>query len=493
MKSLKLISAGILACSIAGIASAVTGSAVNVIGATAFRTAVVNGQIAQLSHVGANLPGGVAETASIGASVTGATISMVHGYLADGVTEVVFRNHWTGSAAGVYDLTNASLISQLPMTVTPTTANVNLAAGSDTDTAAASMSFSDVQAPDVASSLGTGIGGAAYATTINGAGLVNAGTTPNAGTGVAAATFQWVLGKSAIAPANWAAPAAGTVPAYNLTQQNAATLIATGILNLATVTGNGADAATYLAFVGRNEDSGSRICYQAESLGGGTLGNANAFGAPTSQFMLKQSGIAYPTGPYNGTGADTNSYPAIAAVAGADAITGFKLWPRLQAYPLNTGWTVSTIPALTWKTIGHSGYNGGGDVKAILSSENPVTLAGHFVDTYSGLPAGATAVYFVSCVGNSDVSGIVGAGGVALKYNGTPYSVNAVNEGQYTLYTFEHEYYKSSLAGVEKTAADGLADTLAGFTAAQIGGAGLPVSGLLNGLNRSPSAGGRIN
>lgn len=480
MKSHKLITAGMLAASLASFASAATqGSVVNVVGSSAFRSAVVTAQIAQLSHVGANLAGGVAETASIGASVTGATVSLVHGYDING-NEIVFRDHWTGSAAGCYDLSAGNLVSQLPLTVTPVVGNVNLAAGSDTDTAAPTVTFSDVQAADASAALSTGIGGGTFSTTINNAGLVNAGTVAGKGTGVATATFQWVLGNSAIAPANWAAQG------YILTQQHAATLISNGYVNLATITGNTNDATSYVVMVGRNEDSGSRICYQAESLGGGTLNNNNAFGAPTSQFMLKQNGVAYPTGPSNTTG----SYPTIAAVAGADGISGFKLWPRLQATPANTGWTVSTIGGLTWKAIGHSGYNGGGDVKAILATQNPVTLAGHFVDGFSGLPAGATAVYFVSCLGTAD-AGVTG--GISLKYNGIPYSTNAVFEGQYTLYTFEHQYYLPVIAGVQKTAADGLADTLLNFTTAQIGAAGVDISDLLNGLARGQSAGGRIN
>jgi hypothetical protein len=482
MKTLKITAATLFACSLAAYASALTGTVVNVVGSTAFRTAVINAEIAQVSHTGPNLPGGVAESASIGATDPhGQGISLIHGYLSDNTTEVVYRNHWTGSAAGCYDLSAGNFVSQLPLTTVPTAAGVNLATGSDTDvTSAPNAAFSDVQSADAAAALSTGINGGNFSGPITAAALVDAGTAAGHASGVAAATFKWVLGNSAIAPANWSAQG------FNLTQQQAATLVASGIINLATITANAADNTTYVALVGRNEDSGSRIDYQAESLGGGTLNNAGAFGAPTTQFMLKQNGVAYPTGPSNTTG----SYPTIAAVGGADGITGFKLWPRLQATPANTGWTVSTIPALTWKTIGHSGYNGGGDVKAILSTQNPVTLSGHFVDGFSGLPAGATAVYFVSMLGSSDAGGVTG--GNILKYNGITYSDNAAEEGQYTLYTFEHCYVLPALAGTQLTIANGLADTLLGFNTAQIGAAGLDLSSFVNGLNRAPGAGGRI-
>ena len=492
MKLVKTLGLGAIALTAAGIVSAQSnpfaGTVVNVVGSTAFRGAVISAETAQLSHVGAFLPGGVALATFQGAGPVGkAGISIVYGYDANG-NEVMFRNHWTGSAAGTYDLANGTLISQLP--TTSTLPGSGLASGTDTDvTQPATISFTDVQGADAAAALSTAIGGGTFAATISGAGLVDAGTTANHAKGVAVATFQWVLGKSAIAPANWAAnpTASGALP-FNLTQQNAASLIASGSISLADVTGVAADANTYLALVGRNEDSGSRIIGQAESLGGGTQGNANAFGAATSQFMLEQDAIAYPTGPSNSTGA----YPTINV---GTTITGFKLWPRLQALPSGTGWTVSTIPALTWKTIGHSGYNGGGDVANILSTNNPVTISGNFATGgHTGIPASATAVYFVSYLGSSDANTVIGNGGVSLPYNGVPYSVNSIEEGQYTLWTFEHQYYTPALAGTAKTVADGLADTLAGFSTATLGNGapGIAVGDLLNGLGRGQVAGARV-
>ncbi len=482
MKTLKLFSAGLLACAAASLASAITPTVVDVAGSTAFRTAAVNAEIALLNHAGANLPGGVSQGAFIGSSLTGATISVVYGYDGGG-NEIMFRNHWSGSAAGVYDCANATVLSQLPVTTTlaNTPAGNSVAAGSDTDTGSTDIAFTDSQAADAAATVVTGINGSTFANTINSAGLINAGTTANKNKGVAVVTFQWCLGVNASDPTNWAAIN------YNLTQQQGATLISQGFISLADVTANSADATTFLLFVGRNEDSGTREAYEAESLGGGTLNNANAFGAAVNQYMVKQSGVAYPTGPLtDGLG---NSYPAIGVVAGG--VTGFKLWPRLQAAPANTGWTVNTIPSLTWKTIGHSGYNGGGDVSAILRTPDPVAIAS-FTDGVSNAPAGATKIYFVSWLGTSDVNTVTGAGGKACSYNGIPFSANAVAEGQYTAWTFEHIYYLPALAGVQKTAADGLADTFAGFTTAQIGAAGMSIGDLLNGLARGQGAGSRI-
>jgi hypothetical protein len=479
MKSFKKIAVGAIACSLASLALAdVTGNPVNIVGATAFRTSAVQAEIALLSHVGANLPGGVAETNSVGASVTGATYSSVHGYLADGTTEVVFRNHWTGSAAGCYDLSAGNAVGFLSLTGnTVGTTNVNLSTPVYDATAVPNATFTDVQAADAAASLATAVGGATYASAINGGGLTNAGTASTKSTGVAIATFQWVLGKNAL----------GTQPIAGITQQNAATLFTNGYLSLSAVTGNSGDESSYLVLVGRNEDSGSRILGEAESLAAGVAKNSGALGAAINQFMLRQDSIAYPTNPNT-----TSGYPTIAA---GTVITGFQLWPKTIT-GTTLGWPVSTVTGLTWKVTGHSGYNGGGDVAAILKTSNPVVVnATNFPNGFPGNFTSGNSVYFISYLGTSDVGGVVTAGGLALTYNGVGFTSSAVAEGQYTLFSFEHLYYKSTLTGVAVTALDGLADSLISIpSTGSVGAAGLPISTVTGhtGASRSQSAGGLV-
>jgi hypothetical protein len=263
------------------------------------------------------------------------------------------------------------------------------------------------------------------------------------------------------------------------------------------VTGNSADGTSFLFLVGRNEDSGTRVAYQAESLAGATTG-AKAFGAGTVQWMLQQTGVAYPLGSYGHQfGTNATLYPSIAAVnsstsipAPTAGIVAFKKWPQTQIKTVEAGatsstqtvgWLVNTIPSLTWNLSGHSGYNGGGDVVGVLRSPNPVT--GLPVPT--GAPSGynsSSKAYFVSCLGTSDAQTLINNGGTALAYNGVPfnsvtYSSGTATEGLYSLFTFEHLYYRGSvLAGTAKTGADELADTLT--TSTNLAPAGFNVSTL---------------
>jgi hypothetical protein len=480
MKTLKLITATTIAFGLASMASAAL-TVINVSGSTAFRTAAVNAEIAHLSNVGTNLPGGVAMGAYTTGSLTGGTVSIVYGYDSAG-NEILYRNHWTGSAAGVYDLAHGTSLSFLPSSTTVSVAPGTAAgAGTDTDSGTSDIAFTDVQAADVSASVATAIGGAAFAAEIDGAGLLNCGTGANAGKGVAVVLFKWVLGNSAISPANWA------VMNYNMTQQAAASLISNGFVSLANITGNSADATSYLIFIGRNEDSGTRVCYEAESLGGGTLGNANAFGASVNQYMVQTDTTAYATGPYNGTGSDTNVYPTVTV---GTTVQKFKLWPRLQAFPANTGWQMSTNLNFTWKTIGHSGYNGGGDVAGILRTSNPVAI-GSLVGS-ANVPPGATKIYIVSLLGAKDAGDVIGAGGKECYYNGVQYTLANVEEGAYTPWTFEHMYHKPSLAGTALTGADGLANDVAATPTGTLQPVGLNLADLLNGLGRGQAAGGRV-
>src|SRR5271166_4386918 len=122
MKILRTLTASSLALGFAAFASAQTD--IYVCGSTAFRTAVVNAEIAVLNNGGA--PG----TAHIGSSVSGATVSAVSGTDTLG-NSIVFHNHWTGSVAGVTDISNSNALSNIPDNLVPNQGggDVNLATG----------------------------------------------------------------------------------------------------------------------------------------------------------------------------------------------------------------------------------------------------------------------------------------------------------------------------------------------------------------------------
>jgi hypothetical protein len=463
MKTIQLAMAGMLALSIGGIASAQT--IVNVSGSTAFRSLVVNTEVAVLSHVGSNLPGGSATSAYNGSSLTGATYSIVHGYLSDGVTEVYFRNHWTGSAGGVADLTTGNTtLAQIPVSQTESVGGTSGAA--TTDSAAPNVAMSDALAADVAAELATegsqGVTDAGLIT--NSSGLKDGGTSGGANGGpVATVNFVPLLGALA---SGQSAPSALLTTGLN--QETLRTLVTYGSCPLSFVTNNPSDSTNFLIWVGRNEDSGTRIAYLGESRDGVT--------GSVSQFMAKQSGIAYPT-----------SYTYSSLSADSSGLTGFKLWPR--------NWDLNTIPSLNWNSTGHSGYNGGGDVAAILGSPDPVVATG-FTDGISNAPSGATGssnYYFVTVIGTHDAQAAVGNGATILPYNGVAlsytggsggtYNFAPIQNGQYSLWNQEHLYYLTSgtgtqapVSGSAKTAADALADAIYNTATSSMGQVGCQIS-----------------
>ncbi len=486
MKILRTLTAWSLALGLAAIASAQTD--IYVCGSTAFRTAVVNSEITVLSNGGA--PG----TAHIGGTVQSATVSAVQGTDSNG-NAIVFHNHWTGSVAGVTDISNANPLSAIPDASVPAqgAGDVTLATGADTANVVPQVAMSDNVVGDAVTVLSNAnAAGKTFATGITNAGPIDGGTAAGSNGGpVAAVTFEWVLGAISggqPTPVNWAAApsssltATGALP-FNITQDIASALLTTGSIPLSVVTGNNADAANFLLMIGRNEDSGSRVLYQAESWSNGTPTSHGAISGGTLQWMIEQSttpgGAAIASGyPTSSSGA---GYPALAITGG---ITALKKWPA--------SWTLNTETTVTWTSLGHSGYNGGGDVADILSSPSPVTNLTFSVAGQSptGYAAPGSQLYIVSCLGTSDAATVLSHGGTALAYNGVPYSVANIENGQYSLWNQEHLYLLPTLGGVQLTGANELADQIFNNTAGQLGSAGIPLS-LFN-ASRGLGAGAQI-
>jgi hypothetical protein len=94
--------------------------------------------------------------------------------------------------------------------------------------------------------------------------------------------------------------------------------------------------------------------------------------------------------------------------------------------------------------IGEGGESSGG------------TLAG----TSKMAKTGLTKSY-VSYMGVGDAATLVTNGGATLTYNGFTYSLTAVQQGQYSFWSYEHLFYKSSLAGTKLAFGEALTTQLA--------------------------------
>ncbi|MEI9898586.1 MAG: hypothetical protein WDN28_33210 [Chthoniobacter sp.] len=423
-----------LALAYAGSVSAAT--TIHISGATTYR-ACVHQAISHVLDAGFSFACDNANPYKQGAAIYSGTLNSA------GHPAVIIKTYWTGSLAGVYDVAKPNVIvGHYPADGTTLTTQTGfsadgvptfagsfvLASGFATEDHAPEVALSDAFAASCAASIGSAtVGGPDAQAAIAGADLVPAGAVAGPKGAVGLVAFQWVLGVTSATP----------LAITNITTQNALSLIQGGAIPLSMITGSPSDVTTYLCLVGRNEDSGTRINAHAEA--------QNGFGNPTVQLALD-------------FGATSTSHQADGRQTGGpgSTVASFDLWPADAA--------LNTELGVNWLLDGHSGYIGGGDVKAVLQSTNPahLTTDGGTLADVSGIVSAQSIAgkfaYFIGYLGTSDAA--VGGNAVQLSYNGVPFTEANVDNGKYSFWGYEHMFYLSSLGGDAKTAADAIADEI---------------------------------
>ncbi|HEY2712933.1 MAG TPA: hypothetical protein VGI60_10490 [Chthoniobacterales bacterium] len=186
----------------------------------------------------------------------------------------------------------------------------------------------------------------------------------------------------------------------NMTSQNARDLWSNGHVALSLFTGAAGDEGFTVYATGRDIDSGTRLTALAET-GLGAL-------ATVKQYEPEKGGVR-----------------ATTCCGALDA----------PPYSLEPGMVINGIT----EPIGDGGYSSGGDLSNGISN------------TTSG------STCFATYLGLSDAGTAITNGAHALTYNGSSYSVAAVQEGQYTFWGYEHLYYRDTTLATVKTVADKLA------------------------------------
>jgi hypothetical protein len=470
MKISKSLLAGLMVVGFAAAASAQTD--VYICGSTAFRASVTKAiqDVFILSSGTCNVAwdGGGSSNPLYKAS----TAIMTGTYNGNAV---FVHTYWTGSAAGLTDLSVPNQITKwMPDTVftgaaaaaikASGTSGINISgtytAVSAYPTATMSDSFYDSIGKSIASE---GATGRTYQTDINN--LDNNGFLEEAGTDgetvVGVVPFLWVSGVQT----------SGTSPFTNMTQQAAAQLQNVGYISVSQM-GITSDTNDFCFLIGRNEDSGTRIGAEAEAQLGTTLGTAS-FGQPVKQYyaiFTATNSTVSTDGTFSANPNDniTAGTPIQAGGAYSSSTNGvivadIGLWPKVS--PVNTEST------LNWNLEGHSGQVSGGDVAGVLEAGNPLLLSGTSIDNKHGQPqsagyiSGASKCYLLGYLAASDAASVPTSGsnpGVYLSYNGVPYSPANIDNGSYTFWTFEHMYYTTSganaISGVAQNMADAVAD-----------------------------------
>ena len=394
-------------------------------------------------------------------------------------TWTIIHTYWTGSAAGVIDLAQANPITKwMPDSIFTsgswTAAQLNVAPGATGTaayvggivvtgsyapiTATETVAMSDADKNSVALSLATAPGnGPTLSATISGAGLVQTGTLGQTVTGIL--PFEWVAGHQTNSQTTFpGAPSAGsTCPLANITQEAATYLVQAGRLPLGCFAKSTSDPIVgdtndWVFLIGRNEDSGTRIAAQAESQVGSNLGK-KPFGNSMKQNYAIFNGTVTTDGSFPGeTYLENGVATGLIQCGGAGTtLVDIGLWPSNSP--------VNTEPSVNWNVKGHSGQIGGGDVAKVLQANNPLTLSiSNGIDTgVAGNPnsikpnnwnAGTSCGYLVGYLGLADVPT---SGVTPLTYNGVAYAPQALLEGAYDFWTFEHTYYR--LSGVNAVGA----------------------------------------
>lgn len=186
----------------------------------------------------------------------------------------------------------------------------------------------------------------------------------------------------------------------NITPLQARVILAAGA-PISLLTGAAADSSIYVYALGRDEDSGTRLTAFAES-------GFGIFGSPI-QYQPTLTG---------------------------GAIASIVAWPA------------STVLGINYPT-GHSGFSSGGTMATNLNTPVAASARDAFNAKF------ALVAYF----GVNDANGVNG-GANNLTYNGVAYSADAVREGRYSFWGYEHLMYRSTLTGNARTVADQLASQI---------------------------------
>ena len=146
---------------------------------------------------------------------------------------------------------------------------------------------------------------------------------------------------------------------------------------------------------------------------------------------------AVPLSFFTGNSAD-DAYDVV--LTGRDNDSGTRLTTFAESgFGVNNSpvqYSVNTTTGVLTAFPSTGGYSSGGNVKATLQATIPAGT-----NSPNSLP-----YILVSYLGISDTPGSA----QQLTYNGVPYSVAAIQEGQYTFWSYEHMLYRSTLSDAVK-------------------------------------------
>jgi len=222
-----------------------------------------------------------------------------------------------------------------------------------------------------------------------------------ASTPVLTGANNYQFGIVGVIPFEWVKGNGAAAGITNVTSIVAQAALAGGV-SLMQFTGNVADLNTAVEVIGRDSDSGTRLETFAET-------GFGIFTAPTQYQPTVTGGVITALNPWPGQFTDGTSYPA-----------------------------------------GHEGFASGGGVAGALNTPGSITAAG-------------SPGYLIGYLGISDAGNVTT--GAPLPFNGVGYTVNGVATGVYSMWAYEHIYYRNAYANPGKAVVDQLAARIHDFDA----------------------------
>jgi len=253
--------------------------------------------------------------------------------------------------------------------------------------------------------------------------------------------FDGSDGIVAVSPYSWAG-SKGIPTNANITASTAQNLLLNNNEPLSLITGNPNDETNSVFLIGRNIDAGARYNVFAEA-GFGVRGVAQSYAVGTN---------------FTGGGAST------ATIQGGSSTNEIFLYP------------IETIDGISSGSVGNSGYNSGGTVVGLLTSSyarGSQLLIGNYNSSNTTISSTSAwtrtgSNFLVGFAALGDVISKTNAGLVPLTFNGVAYSTNAVIEGQYTLWGYEHIYLSPNAASVDIALASAWGNSILATPTAQL-------------------------
>jgi hypothetical protein len=352
-------------------ATAFAQTQINIGGATAFRAAAHSTILNGFTSV---------QYAFTGSSVGGANQAIFVGDFTGITGTTTIRTSFSGSIAGIQSLVVGNTLNFLPTTTTVSpTGTASAPAG--TDPIQPKFAFSDSEQTSTPF------------------------TSPTLGGGPVGVVVFTML-------ANEGAP----VNLTNVTAQQFRALWSNGFQPLSLFTGSDADSSKFVYATGRNDGSGTRTTYMAES----------GLGIPTLVQQWKLTGAG-------------------------NAITAVQLWPAADGNNASTIWGNDLD--------GNGGYSSGSTLRDLMALTSPnVTIF-----DASGIEVIANQdVVLLTWISTTDAATSVSNGAKLLAFNGasvTPVAnqslsasdINKVAYGQYTAWSFQQLLHRGTLSTDEST------------------------------------------